>query len=178
MNRKFTAVAVAFVLMIGLVGSVFADASVVISGGALSQSPQSVGFAGVALTGADQRINDTDSSNWSAADPTGTGAGWHINISAANFIKQGDATKTIAVANFKVRVLDANITLVDGNTKPTSSITAYTSLSGTAQALMSAASGNGMGQYTYVPDFQLTVPAETVAGTYDSVVTVAIVSGP
>jgi len=178
MNRKLIAIAVAFLLTIGLVGSVFADASVVISGGALSSTPQSIGFAGVTLAGVDQTVSDTDVSNWSVADPTGTGAGFHINISAANFIKTGDVTKTIAVANFKVRVTDANITLVDGNTKPTSSITSYTSLSGTAQALMSAAAGNGMGSYTYVPDFQLTIPAETYAGTYTSVVTVAIVSGP
>ena len=178
MSRKLFLLAIAALLAFGVVGKAFADASVVVSAGSLSQTPQNINFPGVTLTGADQTVSDTDVTNWSAADSTGTGAGWHINISAANFIKQGDATKTIAVANFKVRVTDANITLVDGNTKPTSSITAYTSLSGTAQALMSAASGNGMGNYTYVPDFQLTIPAETYAGTYTSVVTVAIVSGP
>ncbi|MCH6556470.1 MAG: hypothetical protein IH797_07690 [Chloroflexi bacterium] len=87
--------------------------------------------------------------------------------------------RTIAVANFEIRLLDANIVVVSGDTnKPVSTQTTFASLSGTALKIASAASGTGDGVYDLTPDFQLTVPAETFSGSYTATVTVAISAGP
>jgi hypothetical protein len=175
MKGKTIGVSLVVLLSLVIAMPAFADATVTISGGSLSVTPQSIGFGTVTLAGADQTVTDGDSTNWSAVDPTGAGAGWNVTIAATDFVDGGN---TIAVANFDARLLDANISTVAGNTAPTSSITTYTALSTTAQTLLSAAVGDGMGSYTFVPDFTLDVAASTFAGTYTSTVTVAIVSGP
>ena len=88
-------------------------------------------------------------------------------------------TKTIAVSNFQIRLLDANIVLVSGDTnKPVSTQTSFTSLSGTALKIASAAVGEGDGVYDLTPDFQLTLPAETYIGSYEATVTVTTNAGP
>jgi len=88
-------------------------------------------------------------------------------------------TKTIAVANFEIRLLDASIVVVSGDTnKPVSTQTAFASLSGTARKIASAAVGEGDGVYDLIPDFRLTVPAETYIGSYEATVTVTISAGP
>ena len=89
------------------------------------------------------------------------------------------ASKTIDVANFTIRLLDANIVRVSGDTNlPTSTQTTYTSLSGTALKIASAAVGEGDGIYDMTPDFRLTVPAEAFTGGYGATVTVDINVGP
>ena len=88
-------------------------------------------------------------------------------------------TKTIAVSNFQIRLLDASIVLVSGDTnKPVSTQTTFGSLSGMALKIASAAVGEGDGVYDLTPDFRLTVPAETYIGSYEATVTVTISAGP
>lgn len=174
MKKRILQILMAMALLAATAVAAFADGQVVITGGSLSQIPQNIGFTAT-LTGLAQTVNDNDSTNWTATDPTGTGTGWNITILATDFVSGGN---TIAVSNFKVKLDAGNIATVDGNTAPTSSITAYTSLTGTAQKLLSAAVNAGMGDYTYVPDFSLDLAADVFAGTYDSTVTVAVVSGP
>jgi len=85
----------------------------------------------------------------------------------------------VAVANFEIRLLDASIVVVSGDTnKPVSTQTAFASLSGTARKIASAAVGEGDGVYDLTPDFRLTVPAETYIGSYEATVTVTISAGP
>lgn len=175
MKRKSIFLALALLMALALVVPAFADATVTIVAGSLSQTPQNITFGTVTLTGADQTVPDQDVTAWTASDATGTGNGWHITIAATDF---SDGTHTIGVANFRAQLLDANITTVMGNTPPASSITTFTPLSTVAQTLLSAATGNGMGEYQYIPDFTLDVAASTFAGSYLSTVTVAIVSGP
>ncbi len=87
--------------------------------------------------------------------------------------------RTIAVANFQVRLLDANIVKVSGDAnKPASTQTGFASLSGAALKIASAANGTGNGVYDMTPGFQLTVPAETYIGSYTATVTVTISAGP
>ena len=88
-------------------------------------------------------------------------------------------TKTIAVSNFQIRLLDSNIVVVSGDTnKPVSTQTTFASLSGTALKIASAAVGEGDGVYDLTPGFQLTVPAETYIGRYEATVTITISAGP
>ena len=44
--------------------------------------------------------------------------------------------------------------------------------------LFNAAVGTGMGVFTVTPSVNILVPAATIAGTYTSTITLAIVSGP
>ncbi len=64
--------------------------SVTITGGSLSEVPQNISLliSGGAsqLTGADLVATANATANpWTATDPTGSGAGWHLNISSTDF---------------------------------------------------------------------------------------------
>ena len=181
MKRKILTLIVSLIMIICTSGSALAatsddgTATANISAGALSVTAQSMSLA-CTLNGSDQTVYDTDTSTWVSEDATGSGSGWHVTIAATNFTSGADS---IAVANFKVKVDDANITVSSGNTKPTSNITSYTSLNTTAMTLLTAAAGDGMGVYHFVPDFSLDVAADTtVHNDYTSTVTVSIISGP
>ena len=145
---------------------------------ALTISTASSTFPGVTLDGTDQTANDNTSAAWQA-DATGESLGWKVTVASTDF--DNGAGKTIAVANFEIRLLDANIAYVSGNDNiniPTSTQTAFASLSGSALKIASAASGKGDGIYDLTPDFRLTVPAETYTGSYTATATVAISAGP
>lgn len=149
------------------------QASVTVQGGNLTNTAQDIAFGSVALTGSDQTVNAA-AQTWQAKDARGTGDGWNVTVSSTNFSGAG----AIDVANFKMRQLQSAITTVSGNTQPTSLVTTYQSLSGTPLKVLQATGGAGMGTYDYIPDFQLTVPASVVAGSYTANVTVSINSGP
>jgi WxL domain surface cell wall-binding len=175
MKRNLVVLTLVLLLSLAITVPALADATVTISPGSLSVTAQGISFGTVTLNGTDQTVFDGDVSLWQAKDPTGTGSGWHATIAAADF---SDGTHTISASNLKTKLEDGTIVSVAGNTAPTSSVTAYTALSATPQTFLSAASGAGMGTYTFVPDFSLDVAAETYAGSYTSTVTVAIISGP
>ena len=88
-------------------------------------------------------------------------------------------SETIAVANFEIRLLDANIVWISGDAEgPVSTQTTFTALSGTPLKIASAAAGGGRGVYDLTPGFRLTVPAESYAGSYTATVTVDMTKGP
>jgi len=152
-----------------------ADATIVISGSPLSVTTQPVTCTSATLSGTATTVSCTTSA-WTFKDPTGTGAGSHLNISASDFTNAGG--KTISVSGFRLSLANAAVVTVDGNTKPASSMTGATSLSTSAQTLISAATNTGMGTYTLTPSFTLDIPADTYAGTYTATVTVTAVAGP
>lgn len=112
---------------------------------------------------------------WQAADARGSGAGWNVTISSTDF---SSADGVISVPNFKVRLRPEKVVPVSGNTPPTSQILTFQPLSGSPLKILSAAPGDGMGSYDFIPDFRLTVPAETSEGAYQAILTVSISSGP
>ncbi len=153
-----------------------ATAMLITHAAALTITTAAITFPGITLDGTDQTVNDNTSAAWQA-DATGESDGWNVTVASTDF--DNGAGKTIAVANFDIRLLDAIIVLVSGDTnKPTSTQTAFAPLSGTALKIASAASGEGDGVYDLTPDFQLAVPAETYTGNYTATVTVAISTGP
>ncbi|MBI5290156.1 MAG: WxL domain-containing protein [Chloroflexi bacterium] len=149
------------------------QATINVQGGALTNTAQNIAFPAVALSGADQTVLAAAAA-WQAKDARGTGDGWNVTIASTNFTGAG----TIGVANFKCKQDQADIVTVSGNTAPNSMVTTFQSLSGTPLKLLQATGGAGMGTYDYTPDFQLTVPASTAAGSYTANVTVSINSGP
>jgi WxL domain surface cell wall-binding len=151
-------------------------ALLVMEAAALTISSAAISFPGVTLDG-DPHTVDGSTSAW-RADATGETGGWNVTVSSTDF--DNGSGKTIAVSNFQIRLLDANIVWVSGDdiNMPTSTQTTFTALSGTALKIASAAVDDGNGVYDMTPDFRLTVPAETYAGNYTATVTVSVAAGP
>ena len=139
-------------------------------------------------------------SNVTAATVTGTGAAatpWVIFFNTAtgqNIMTADDTNLTgqsvgtvvvletidISVADqqFGITLADADITIIAGNTKPTSSVTTLTDIADATVTYTSAATDTGMGSYAIDPDFDLEVRAEVYEGTYTATVTLANITGP
>jgi plastocyanin len=148
--------------------------SLQINGGTLSVNTNPVDFGVLSLTGLEQTI-DTQPSAWTGTDGRGTGLGWNITVSSTDFTAAGG---TITVDNSKIRLQDANVVTVSGNTPPTSQVTTYQPLSTSPLAVLSAAAGNGKGTYDFTPDMRQIVPADSSPGAYEAFLTVSINSGP
>jgi hypothetical protein len=155
--------------------AVIAAAVLVAEAAALTITTAAITFPNVTLNGGPQTVSGNTSA-W-RADATGETGGWKVTVASTDF--GNGSGKTIAVSNFEIRLLDANIVWVSGSTnKPTSTQTDFAALSGTGLNIASAAVNNGNGVYDITPDFRLTVPAETYAGSYTATVTADISVGP
>ena len=182
--KRIAALLVVTGLLATTAAVVYAEtATVTITAGSLSVDANDVSLSAVVLDGSDKTATSASGSNsWAAEDARGTGVGWHLTIDATDFT---DAGKTINISaadqEFKIQLLDTNIAVVSGNTKPTSSVTSLTAIPEAPAAALtfaSAAVNEGMGSYTLNPNFELEVPAETLVGNYSSTITVSAVSGP
>jgi hypothetical protein len=151
-------------------------ALLVMEAAALTINTAVISFPDVTLDG-DPHTVDGSTSAWQA-DAVGETGGWNVTVSSTDF--DNGSGKTIAVSNFQIRLLDANIVWVSGDdiNMPTSTQAIFTALGGTGLKIASAAAGDGNGVYDMTPDFRLTVPAETYAGNYTATVTVDISAGP
>ena len=189
MKKRFLAIFAALtVLALTVVVASAETATVTVTGGSLSVTPANVALSGVTLDGTDKVFTSASGSNsWSATDARGTGVGWNLTIISTDFTDGGTPLRTIDIdaadQKFRIQLLDANITVTAGNTKPTSSVTALTDIPFTGAAVLkfvSAATNAGMGSYAINPNFDLAVPAETFVGAapYTATITVAAVSGP
>ncbi len=143
---------------------------------ALSLTTVPITFPGLSLTGADQTAT-TSNGTWQA-DGEGDPAPWHVNVSSTDF--DNGAGKTIAVSNFEIRLLDANIVVVSGppNPRPSSTQTTFAALSGTDLKIVSATAAAGRNAWDITPDLRLAIGSESYAGNYSATVTVAIAVGP
>lgn len=190
MKRILTlfAITAVFVLTAAVAYAVDQDASVTITGGSLSVTPADVTLSGVTLDGTDKTSTSAFGDNaWTAEDARGTGVGWNVTIISTDFEDGSTPAKTIDISEadqkFKIQVEDANITVIAGNTKPTTSVAVLTDIPFTGDTplkIVSAAADAGMGEYNIPPGFSLMVPAETYVGTgtYTATMTIAIATGP
>lgn len=187
MKKRMLAIGVVLALLAITTAAVYAEtATVTITGGSLSVTAADITLSGVTLDGTDQTSTSASGSNsWSATDARGTGAGWNLTIVATDFSDGGTRSIDISSADqeFLIQLLDANVLVTAGNTKPVSQVATLTAIpeaGGSAYKFLSAAVDTGMGSYTLNPNFELEVPAETYVGTgtYTSTVTITSVSGP
>jgi hypothetical protein len=184
MKRKALAISLILALLTVTAVAVYAEtASVTITGGSLSFTGDNVTLSEVTLDGTDQTSTSAYSANsWSASDARGTGAGWNVTIESTDF---SDGTHTIDISEsdqeFKIQLEASHITVVNGNTAPTSQVTSLTAIpttGGSALKFLSAAVDAGMGVYTIQPNFELEVLAETYAGSYSATMTITESTGP
>lgn len=136
---------------------------------------QDVAFSVAQLTGSTTTVDGT-TTDWVADDTTGLGDGWHLTVTATDFV---NGSHTIPKEGFAMRLLDADISVISGNAKPTA-VAAFANFTGigTTRTFAAAGANDGMGSYSLLPTFQLSVPAQSYAGTYLSTVTVTIIAGP
>ncbi|RLD05836.1 MAG: hypothetical protein DRI32_03635 [Chloroflexi bacterium] len=185
MNKKVLGVLLALSLLAVSAFSVAADSGTIdLIGGTLSVTTADVVMSSVTLDGTNQvSISPASSNNWTATDARGSGAGWNLAISATNFSDGAGQEIDISQPDteFKIQLLDADVTVINGNAKPTSLVTTLTPIpnAGTLKFL-SAATGEGMGSYAIHPSFALEIPADlhVGAGGYTSTITVTAVTGP
>ncbi len=185
MKTKVVGILLVFALLALSVVAVGAETgTVTITGGTLSVTPVDVTLSGVTLDGTDKISTSASGSNsWSATDARGTGLGWNLTIGATDFDDGVDKNIDIAQSDseFKIQLLDANVTVTAGNTKPVSQVATLTAIPDTGSLkFLSAATDTGMGTYAIAPNFELEIPAETYvgSGTYTSTITITAATGP
>lgn len=141
---------------------------------ALGISTNTIQLDSVTLNGSDQLTNGSTTA-W-RVDASDTSTGWNVTLSANDF-SDGNG-HFISADSFDVRLQDQNIVIISGSSGPVSTQISYAALGGAPVKIVSSASGQGTGVYDVSPDFRLSVPAETYAGTYSTTVTVTITTGP
>lgn len=156
-------------------GAALAAALAVKDAAAQSITTAPVNFGSVILDGTDKLVTGSTAA-W-VVDAADSAEGWNVTVAAGDFAD--GAGHTIPVHNLEIRLPDDNIVPVSGEgAMPVSTQPDFTPLSGDGLKIASAEAGAGSGVYNLTPEFQLTVPAETYAGSYTAALTVAVNTGP
>lgn len=162
-------------------GHTASAAEVGITGGQLAVDEITVGsFTAVVLEGKTQSTF-ADINAFNITDPTGTGAGWNVVMSATQFIDT-ETGKTLPLGSLSV--VTPSLTEADIGSSPAEEITKREGVidNGTGVSILSAGAGAGMGTYTasFTPDSLKLhlLPKDVYSGTYTSTISVTINSGP
>ncbi len=163
----------------------FADSStgatVAVNAGNLSETgPSNVSATAVTLNGSDQTTSYA--LGLTVTDARGNGAGWNLTITSTQFSDgHGDTLATTASSIGSAPSVSCNAG--SSCTNPTNSITYPVTVPAgntapTPVKFFNAAANSGLGKFTITPTITISIPANTIAGTYSSTVSVAVVSGP
>lgn len=152
-------------------------ATVSITGGERSLSAMTnITFPTVPLSG-QQKTTTFDIGNMTAIDATGTGSAWYVTASAT---QASSGSKTLPTGSLKMDPV-TSVAKSDATSSnvPTAAQTTAKAIDSGAVTILNASAGNGMGTYTVnIGEVELTVPANTYAGSYSSNVTYAFVTAP
>ncbi len=133
----------------------------------------------VTIDGTDQSVAYTIP--LSITDVRGNGAGWNATITSTSF--SDGSGHSLATSASSVSAVAVACVAGGSCTNPTSAV-AYAlavpagATAPTAVKLFDAAANTGMGRFTVTPTINVGIPGNVYAGTYNSTVTVAVVSGP
>ncbi|GAF70589.1 unnamed protein product, partial [marine sediment metagenome] len=116
------------------------------------------------------------------SDNRGTGAGYCLTIDSTDF---SDGSHTLDISEidqeFNIQILDGDTVCNAGDSTnmPASQVSAQTAITTNPATLniMSAGTDEGMGNYTYYPDYEQEVPAYSYAGSYTATITITANSG-
>jgi WxL domain surface cell wall-binding len=168
--------------LVGASGALAANvtATATVTAGTLSLSTSASPGVSATLDGTDQ--TPTYTLPMTVNDATGSGTGWNVTVTSTTFSTGGGTPKLLSTtASTATGVTSSCAT--GTCTNPTSSIpypltVPAGSTPPTAVKLFNAAANTGMGKFTVTPTVEVSIPANTYAGTYTSTLTVAVVSGP
>lgn len=154
--------------------------SATITGGSLAMAAADAPTLAATLNGTNQNVTDTF--NIDAKDTRGTGAGWKLQITSTEFSTGGVTPKTLSTSAASITaassVCDAG-TCTDPTNGTTYPLTVPAGATAPAAvSLYNAALNTGMGDFTVTPTFQVAIPANAFAGTYNSTVTLTIATAP
>ena len=145
------------------------------------------------LNGLDQDVVDTTAGDqeYTVSDATGSGAGWHVTMSATTFtngthtfpntgtFSTNGSTSSLSATTAPTAACSGGTCTLPSNTEtyPVAITTAGTSP--TASTIYDTAAGSGLGPVLISGiGWWLDVPASAWAGSYTSTVTMEVVSGP
>jgi hypothetical protein len=155
-------------------------ATATVNAGTLTLSTTASPGVSVTLDGTDQTPSYT--LPMTVNDATGSGTGWNVTITSTTFSTGGGSPHLLSTSASTATAVSS--TCATGTcTNPSNSISyplavPAGSSAPTAVKLFNAAATSGMGKFTVTPTVGVAIPANTYAGTYQSTVTVAVVSGP
>ena len=157
-----------------------ASADVVVNNGTLdfdpSGAPAIANFSAATLNGTPQ-LTSVTVNPFTIVDASGSAAGWNVTLTVANLVNAGAGNDTIAASNIS---MSAPVVTGAGASSLTG-VTGIASAGGFAagEKIVVATAGNGLGTYLVSPRIlKLTVPVTGQAGTYTSVATITVNSGP
>jgi hypothetical protein len=181
--QRFAGGLVALAVSFGLVSGAMASNSVStkVVGGTRTASIADLSLGNVNYAHTDQ--TKTGTMTLTADDSSGTNAGWNVTVQASSFVYSGSYSGTdIPAANFGLTAAAAPVKTAGQGVSPSKGpMVPTTSPVGTldsARKVVQAQSNFGKGTYTQALDVSLSVPADSVEGTYTSTLTVTITAGP
>ncbi len=155
-------------------------ATATVNAGSLSMTTSAAPSTSVTLNGTDQ--TPTFTIPMTAKDETGSGTGWNLTITSTQFSTGGGSPHTLSTSASTITGVSASC--AQGTcTNPTASISyplgvPAAAVAPTAVKFYDSAANTGMGDFTVTPTVQVSILANSFAGTYTSTVTLAVVSGP
>ena len=157
-----------------------ASADVAVGGGTLDfdpfGAPAIADFSAVTLNGTPQ-LTSVTVDPFTIVDATGSKAGWNVTLTVEDLVNAGAANDTILAANIS---MSAPVVTGAGASDLTG-VTGNASAGGfaTGEKIVVATAGSGLGTYLVSPQIlKLTVPVTAQTGTYTSLATIAVNSGP
>ena len=192
-SKKFVIAVVAMLLVLSAVPAFADGGSIALTGGSITLTSDSGGFAfgnltldGNKLSATDETGTGSDSSTWGIVDARGTGAGWRISVKSSDLtgLKKNDgttaATFTLASSmtpaynefGLKLQLVKGSDVAVktgaEGST-PVSGLddTNFSTanfLTASDQVALKAAVDQGMGGYDIDPLYTIYMPAGAYAG--------------
>jgi len=167
------------------------------AGGLTLTSPTALGWTGT-LNGLDQQLVDVTPADQSylVNDATGSGAGWHVTVSATTFTSGANTLPDVGTVS-----TNGSITAIASATAPTAACSASAACTlptntttypvaittdpsaPAASTIYDTSAATGLGSITIgiganPVGWWLAIPSATKAGTYTSTFTLEIISGP
>lgn len=180
-SSKLAALALTSVMVGGIASPAVAADSVTqsVTGGSYTASVADLTLTAVNYSHSSQ--TQTGSMTLTADDSTGTDAGWNVTVLTSSFAKTGGGT-AIPAANFSLSSAAApSMTAgqaIDATGGPKVPATSPVGTLDTAKKVVQANAGFGKGTYTQALGVSLTIPAQTLAGTYTGTLTTSITAAP
>ena len=173
-------ISLATTLAVGAVVPAFADdvtGSVDITGGSLTMAATDAPALAATLTGASQTVSDTFDID--VNDATGSGAGWSLSITSTTLSTGSQELSTSAASLSGVSVVCDTGACTDPTNSNAYPLTVPADATAPAAVEFFDADVNtGLGDFTVTPTYEVSLPADAYAGTYNSTITITIATGP
>jgi hypothetical protein len=162
---------------VAVAGTVTATATVT-GAGSLSLSHGTTASITDTLDGTDQSVNYTLPLTMN--DLRGSGAGWNLTMTSTTFT---NGTQTLGTTASSIASVASACTVGGTCTNATNSLSYPLTVPAAASApaavkVFNAAANTGMGRFTITPSINVSIPGNSYAGTYNSTLTIAAVTGP